>query len=532
MQYSEMLPPRDTPMSTPLRVLFISENGGETVSAELQRGGYAPLFEKISSAGQLTEALGSNWDLAISDLTAGDLGCREALAMIQERGVDLPLIAVTGKIKDSDVLSVLKAGAADHLTRGNLMRLNAAVDREMHAARLRRERNRLEEQFRQAQKMEAVGRLAGGVAHDFNNLLTVITGYSDLLLAGTDLKESQRTALQEVRRSAERGGALTNQLLAFSRRQPLQSRMVHLNELVLQIEQLLRRLIGEDVDLVTIPAANPDAVVADPGRLEQVIMNLAVNARDAMPDGGKLTIETGTLQIKETLAAQQLGVKTGRFVTIGVTDTGTGMDEETQSHLFEPFFTTKNAARGTGLGLATAYGIIRQSGGAIAFSTELGRGTSACIYLPLAADHGESVPEFRTTGERLTGAETILLVEDETRVRKLIADVLAGRGYRVLEAPRGADAIRLCRMHRGKIDLAVVDVVMPEMSGPELVRQIAATEPQMRVLYISGYTEEAMVHHGIERSGAAFLQKPFMPDALARKVREVLDARSNSAPKP
>src|SRR5581483_2010930 len=222
----------------------------------------------------------------------------------------------------------------------------------------------LEEQFRQAQKMEAVGRLAGGVAHDFNNLLTVITGYSDLLLGGTDLKESQRTALQEVRRSAERGGALTNQLLAFSRRQPLQTRLVHVNDLVMQIERLLRRLIGEDVELITIPAAGSDVVAADPGRLEQVIMNLAVNARDAMPNGGKLTIETGTAQLG-AFSAKQLGVKPGAFTTLSIIDTGIGMDRETQSHLFEPFFTTKTPGRGTGLGLATAYGIIRQSGGAI-----------------------------------------------------------------------------------------------------------------------------------------------------------------------
>ena len=526
------MPPLKKSAAIPLRVLFIGSNGADAILAELERGGYEPAFEAISSAAELVEALSSSWDLAISDFAVGDFGAIAALNLIQEKGVDLPLIAITGKSKDREVLSVLKAGAADHLTRANLMRLNAAVERELRAARLRRERNRLEEQFRQAQKMEAVGRLAGGVAHDFNNLLTVITGYSDLLLASRDLKESQRTALQEIRRSAERGGALTNQLLAFSRRQPMQTRVVRVNELVVQIEELLRRLIGEDIDVITIPAADPDVVVADPGRLEQVIMNLAVNARDAMPNGGKLHIETGTAQLNQDFPSKQLGVKPGRYVTIAVTDTGTGMDAETQSHLFEPFFTTKGTSRGTGLGLATAYGIIRQSGGAIGFSSRLGSGTTACIYLPLAADHvepaaGGSVPEGR-----LTGAETILLVEDEARVRKLIADVLAARGYHVLEATRGGEALRLCRLNKGKIDLAVVDVVMPEMSGPDLVREMSPLEPQMRVLYISGYTEEAMVHHGIEQSGAAFLQKPFLPDVLARKVREVLDGRSKSAPKP
>ncbi len=519
-------------MAIPLRVIFIGDSGADAVSAELKRGGYEPVFHKLTEAQELLEALEANWDVAIAEFAIGDFGAIQALNIIQEQGVDLPLIVVTGKIRDADVLSVLKAGAADHLTRSNLMRLNAAVERELRAARLRRERNRLEEQFRQAQKMEAVGRLAGGVAHDFNNLLTVITGYSDLLLGSRDLKESQRTALQEIRRSAERGGALTNQLLAFSRRQPLQTRIVHLNELVLQIERLLRRLIGEDIELITIPAATPDVVAADPGRLEQVLMNLAVNARDAMPGGGKLTIETGTRDLTEPVLARQLGVEPGRFVTISIHDTGTGMDAETQSHLFEPFFTTKSSSRGTGLGLATAYGIIRQSGGAIGFSSQIGSGTTAFIYLPLGNEVGETINERGAVEERLSGIETILLVEDETRVRKLIVDVLAARGYHVLEATRGTDAIRLCNLYPSKIDLAVVDVVMPEMSGPELVRQISVIEPHMRVLYISGYTEEAMVHHGIEQSGAAFLQKPFLPDALARKVREVLDARSNSAPKP
>src|SRR5262249_55355089 len=270
-------------------------------------------------------------------------------------------IVVSGKIRDADVLAVLKAGAADHMTRSNLMRLNAAVERELRAARMRRERARLEEQFRRAQKMEAVGRLAGGGAHDFNNLLTVSTGYSDLLLARRDLNDSQRSALEEVRRSAERGGALTHQLLSFSRRQPLEARTVRVNHLVLQMQNLLRRLIGEDIELVTLPAASQDTVEADPGRLEQVLMNLAVNARDAMPNGGTLTIETGTVQLDEAYSAGELGVRPGRHVTISITDTGVGMDEETQRHLFEPFFTTKSPGRGTGLGLATAYGIIRQS---------------------------------------------------------------------------------------------------------------------------------------------------------------------------
>ena len=517
-------------MAQPIRVLFIGETGADAVAAELQRGGYQPSFQQVSTAGQLQDALAGRWDIAISDFAGEEVGALEALRAIQDKGVDLPLIVVSGRIKDTEAVAALKAGAADHLTRRNLMRLNAAVEREIRAAGMRRDRNRLEEQFRQAQKMEAVGRLAGGVAHDFNNLLTVITGYSDMLLASRDLKDSQRTALEEIRRSAERGGALTHQLLAFSRRQPLEPRMVRINDLILQIEKLLRRLIGEDIELVTIPAAPDDVVEADPGRLEQVIMNLVVNARDAMPNGGKLTLETGSVQLSEAFSAKQLGVEPGRYVIVSVTDTGVGMSEETQSHLFEPFFTTKNPGRGTGLGLATAYGIIRQSGGAIRIISQPERGTTARIYLPSTqAGVPARVENASAPAGPLTGVEAILVVEDEARVRKLIVDVLTARGYRVLEATRGEDALRTARAHAGAIDLAVVDVVMPEISGPDLVRQLRPLRPDIRVLYISGYTDEAIVHHGIPESGAAFLQKPFLPDALARKVREVLDTRRNSA---
>jgi signal transduction histidine kinase/ActR/RegA family two-component response regulator len=517
-------------MPVPLRVLFIGKSGADAVSAELKTGGYEPSFSQAVTESELRSALPDNWDIVISDFGATpEFGALQALRIIQEAGVDLPLIVVSGKINDGEVLSVLKAGAADHVTRRNLARLNAAVEREIRAAKMRRERLRLEEQFRQSQKMEAVGRLAGGVAHDFNNLLTVITGYSDMLLASRDLKDSQRTALEEIRRSAERGGALTHQLLAFSRRQPMESRAIHVNDLVIQIQAMLRRLIGEDIELETIPAASQDAVMGDAGRIEQVIMNLVVNARDAMPGGGTLTIETGTVQLQESFSAKQLGVKAGPYVTISITDNGQGMDEDTQSHLFEPFFTTKNPGKGTGLGLATAYGIIRQSGGAIAIISELGKGTTARIFLPLTGEGVRTPPVKAATAEKLDGAETILLVEDEARVRKVMLDVLRGRGYHVLEANRGDEAVRLAKEHKGPIDLAVVDVVMPGMSGPEVIRQIAPLRPKMRVLYVSGYTDEAIVHHHIPESGIDFLQKPFLPDELSGKVRKVLDTRSNSA---
>ncbi len=511
-------------MSQPLRILFIGECGVDSVAAELRRGGYDPAFERAASREELIAALGTGCDIAIGDFAAGDLGALEALKIVREKGIDLPLIVVSGEIAEVDILAALKAGAADHLGRGNLMRLNAAVEREIGAASMRRDRARLEEQFQQAQKMEAVGRLAGGVAHDFNNLLTVITGYSDLLLASPDLKDSQRAALEEIRRSAERGGQLTQQLLAFSRRQPLEPRVVRVNELIIRMEQMLRRLIGEDIELVAIPAASQDAVEVDAGRLEQVIMNLVVNARDAMPGGGKLTIETATFHLGESFSARQLGVQPGVHVAVSITDTGAGMDDETLSHAFEPFFTTKAPGRGTGLGLATAYGIVRQSGGAIAIISEPGKGTTARIYLPVKEASPGTGAERTAESASPTGDETILLVEDDARVRTLIADLLRTRGYHVIEATRGEEALRLASDHSAPLHLALVDVVMPEMSGPDLIRRIAPLRPGMRVLYISGYTEEAVLQHGIPESSASFLRKPFLPDALARKVREVLDA--------
>jgi len=516
-------------MSQPLRVLFIGERGAEEVTGELVRAGYAPSLECVTTVERLQTALASPWDIAISDFAVENFGALAALRSIQEKGLDLPLIVVSGNIKDSDALAALKAGAADHIKRGKLMRLSAAVEREIRAARLRRERNQLEEQFRQAQKMEAVGRLAGGVAHDFNNLLTIITGYSDLLLGSLDLTESQSSALQQIRRAAERGGALTHQLLAFSRRQPLEACALHLNALVMQIGKMLGRLIGEDIELIAVAAAAEDVVEADAGRLEQVIMNLAVNARDAMPGGGKLILETATVTLDESFFAKQLGVASGRYVSLSITDTGVGMDEDTLSHLFEPFFTTKAAGQGTGLGLATAYGIVRQSGGAIRISSELGKGTTARIYLPLVEIKTELAREATPLPAAFQGVETILVVEDEARVRKLIVDVLGARGYNVMEATRGEEAIRLAKLHGAEIDLAVVDVVMPEISGPDLIHQIAPLCRKMRVLYTSGYTDEAIVHHGLPETGVSFLPKPFLPDALARRVREVLDGSTNYA---
>ncbi len=381
-----------------------------------------------------------------------------------------------------------------------------------------------EQQLRQSQKLEAVGQLAGGIAHDFNNLLTVINGNSHLLLRGLS-EETHRDRVEEIKRAGERAAQLTRQLLAFSRKQVLQPTLLDLNSVVPDMDKLLRRLIGADIDLRTVLDAELRRVKADPGQIEQVLMNLAINARDAMPRGGKLTIQTANVRLDEHYARGHVAVEPGPYVMLAVSDTGHGMDAETQAHIFEPFFTTKEKGKGTGLGLSTVYGIVKQSGGNVWVYSEVGRGTTFKIYLPSVEEIAEQrAPESASPTLTSKGMETVLLVEDEETVRNLARDILGINGYRVLTAGSGGAAMRLCEQHAGPIHLLLTDVVMPQMSGRELAERAAAIRPAMKVLYMSGYTDDSIVHHGVLDEGVAFLEKPFTPDALARKVRETLDA--------
>ena len=388
------------------------------------------------------------------------------------------------------------------------------------------ERRSLEQQVIQAQKMEAVGRLAGGVAHDFNNILTAIGGYTDLLLADLPLDDPRRQDVDEIHRAADRAAALTQQLLAFSRRQVLQPKVINVNALVVNVEKMLRRLIGEDVQLEAALAEDVGRVRADPGQLEQVLVNLAVNARDAMPGGGRLTIETSNIELDAAYATEHRTVAPGPYVLIAVSDTGTGMSADTQSHIFEPFFTTKEVGKGTGLGLATVYGIVKQSGGSIWVYSELGHGTTIKVYFPRVDEPAEplAAPGLVDPAS-LRGTETILLVEDEPSVRGVARQVLARQGYTVLEAPDGQTALMMIAAG-ARVDLVLTDVVMPGMSGRALADQLARRSPGIRVLYMSGYTDDAIVRHGMLEPGLAYLQKPFRPDALAQKVREVLNRHS------
>jgi PAS domain S-box-containing protein len=413
---------------------------------------------------------------------------------------------------------VVAGSAAPIRARDGALRGAVVVIRDMS------EQQRLEMELRQAQKMESLGRLAGGVAHDFNNLLGAILGYCDIMLLDLNEVHPLRRDIEEVARSAKRAAALTRQLLAFSRRQIAEPRILDLNGLIGAMERMLVRVIGEDVQLVVRLADRLPRVQVDPGQLEQVVMNLSVNARDAMPGGGTLLIETVDVWLgDENWVRRHPFIKPGRHALVAVSDTGVGMDEATQARIFEPFFTTKAEGKGTGLGLSTVYAIVQQAGGAIRVFSEPGKGTTLQLYLPSAPADAVLAADAEETEVASGGDETILLVEDETSLRSLLSRILTKKGYHVLAARSGDEALRQAEDAAADIDLVVTDVVMPHMSGPEVVERLTRMHPRMKVLFMSGYSSEAIVHHGVLRTGLAFIEKPFSAEELASRVRKVLD---------
>jgi two-component system cell cycle sensor histidine kinase/response regulator CckA len=430
----------------------------------------------------------------------------------------------TYRRKDGTMLPVLIEDRILQDVEGRITGIRSTIQDITDRKRAEEEMRVLEEQFRQSQKMEAVGRLGGGIAHDFNNLLTVIKGYSQLSLL--DLKESDPLwgNIQEIQKATQRATDLTRQLLAFSRRQILDLKVLDMNTLLRDLDKMLRRIIGEDIELVTLLSGDLGRVKIDPGQIEQVIFNLAVNARDAMPSGGKLLIETTNVELDKEYAKAHIGVVPGRYVKLSVSDTGIGMSQEVREKVFEPFFTTKDKGKGTGLGLSTVYGIVKQSGGNIWVYSEPGHGTTFKIYLPKVEEeldtlHGRDETEFSPRG-----SETVLLVEDEQEVRLLAHRLLSQQGYRVLEATNGVEALHVAQEQGGeKIHLLFTDVVMPQMGGKELADQLKILRPDIKVLYTSGYTDNAIVHQGVLNPGTHFLQKPFSLKTLSHKVREVLD---------
>lgn len=522
------------------------ERANAALAAEIERRAHTQ--EQLADAKRRVEAVIESSPLAIISLdidglvTSWNRAAEEMFGWKAEEVIGKPLPTVPEEESDDFKRMIARLGRGERIVARNVRRRRkdgTILDARLWVAPLYgpdgairgnigvltdiTSQRRMEQQFFQSQKMEAIGRLAGGVAHDFNNVITVIAGYGQMLLEGAKDDPMLREAAEEVLNSADRAAGLARQLLAFSRRQAIQPRVFNLNELVLNLQKLLGRVIGEDIELKTTLRPDTAPVLADPGQMEQVLMNLAVNARDAMPEGGKLMIETRNVTLDESYTAAHAGVKPGAYVLLSVSDTGMGMTEDVKAHLFEPFFTTKERGRGTGLGLSTVYGIVKQHGGDIWVYSEPGHGTTFKIYLPRAAEgavEAEAAPEQAAPAR--PGTETILVAEDEEAVRKLLRDVLEQRGYSVLEAPSGQDALAIAESGR-HIDLLLTDVVMPRMGGRELARRFALLFPDTPILFLSGYTDEMVGEREMLGSGADFMSKPFSPEDLARRVRDLLD---------
>jgi signal transduction histidine kinase/ActR/RegA family two-component response regulator len=488
-------------------------------------------LDRASGPGAAIEKMAAGGvSLCLLDWSWGADGARSLMAHALRSTPPIPAVVLLPE-DDADVEDlVLAAGALDCVVKSQLdpSVFRRAVKRALNSHRVQVELRQSQVQLQQAQKMEAIGRLAGGVAHDFNNLLTAMLGYSELLLDQLTPDDSRRREVEEIRKAAERAVALTRQLLAFSRKQAWQPKVLDLNQIVVGVDKMLQRLIGEDIALQTLPEEHLWPIKADAGQVEQVIMNLAVNARDAMPDGGRLTIETCNVELDAEYVRHHATVATGSYVMLAVSDNGCGMSDEVKAHLFEPFYTTKERGKGTGLGLATVYGIVKKSGGHVWAYSELGVGTTFKAYFPRVTDQvaaGGKRPPMR---ELPTGTETILLVEDEDAVRRLTREVLGRQGYRVLDAGNGAEALAMWRATAEPVHLLVTDLIMPEMNGRDLVSELSLKHPALKVLYISGYTDRAIVLNGTLAPNAAFLQKPFTPEALTRAVRQVLDGETKA----
>jgi len=506
---------------TPLRALIVEDRAADAdlILRELKRGGFVTTHERVETADALRAALDTRtWDIVLSDYYLPTFDAPGALAVLQASGHDVPFIVVSGSVGEDTAVAAMRAGATDYIMKDRLQRLPPAIAKALAEASLRRERLQLQQDLARAQKLEAIGRLAGGVAHDFNNVLTAILGSAELLMMDTPPGEHAREEVEIIRDAAVRAQDLIRQLLAFSARQVLQPVVLDLNALITDVGRMLRRLIGEDLTLDTDLARGLGPVRADPGQVEQVLVNLALNARDAMPDGGRLVIRTESVDVTDGG-----DVLPGPYALVEVTDTGTGMDAATLARVFEPFFTTKARGKGTGLGLASVYGIVRQSGGHIAVTSAPRAGTTFRIHLPRVDAPVDTSRAKRVVSVPAPGTETVLVAEDEGMVRVLIRKVLEQAGYTVLLASGGAEALQLAQRHSGPIQLLVSDVVMPGMSGRELARRLLELRPDTKVLYLSGYADDAVERHGVLDPGTAFMQKPFNPGALASRVREVLD---------
>jgi two-component system cell cycle sensor histidine kinase/response regulator CckA len=512
-----------------VRILMCEDdiNDAELMIEELKRVGFKFQWERVQTEADFLERLDNGFDIILSDFSMPGFTGFRALELLKERAdLDIPFIIISGTIGEETAVGAIKLGAADYLLKDRIGRLGSAVSRALRDVEERREKKKLQAQFLEAQKMEVIGQLSAGVAHDFNNVLAVIMGYSDLLEEALGADHELQRYTDEIRQAARRATGLTRQLLIFSRKETIQPEMLDLNDVVVSMDKLLRRLVDENVELTIECRRGLGQIKADSGYIWQVLMNLVVNARDAMIEGGRVLIQTGAQTLTESSPQVLVGVPPGEYVTLSVADTGTGMSNAVKARLFEPFFTTKPAGKGTGLGLATCQTIVRQTGGYIEVDSELGRGSTFRVYFPRMGQPASAKPESApANGPAPRGTETLLIVEDEPSVRMLAEGVLQSLGYNVLVALHGLDALRITREHQGpRIALVIADVVMPRMGGAELGDWLRSLDPDLKIIFSSGYTEDAISAAGMSSTGIDFLPKPYTPLALARKVREMLDS--------
>lgn len=520
-------------MAVPLRVLCVDDSEDDIILLirALKQGGYSPTYQRVDTAPEMEAALnGQDWDIVLADYSMPQFSAPDALKVLKRKKPSIPFIIVSGAIGEETAASALREGARDFINKDNLTRLIPAIQRELRETEVRRQREQaekdkknIEEQLFQAQKMEAIGRLTGGVAHDFNNLLTVINGYSELILSNMPKEDQNFEYIQLIRHAGRRAENLTRQLLAFSRKQTLKPIVLDLNELLFNMEKILHRLIGEDIDLIAAYADNLKYVKADPSQLEQVILNLVINSRDSMPHGGRITIETDNVHLEKTIVEGDEQIQAGTHVMLAISDTGVGIDEDTKTKIFEPFFTTKEKGKGTGLGLSTVYGIVKQSGGSIIFSSIPGEGTTFKVFLKAVNEEVKHQLDQHKTSDQLSGDETILIVEDEEAVLDLMTKVLEQHGYNILLASSAEEAIKLVNNLDEPIHILLTDIVLPGANGRELSEQIIRSKPDIKIIYMSGYTDQAIGDQGVLDENTDYIQKPFSPFFLLKKIREVLE---------
>jgi signal transduction histidine kinase len=518
-------------MSMPLSVLLVedSEDDALLLVHELRRGGYDVKYERVDNPLSMLQALQKEWNLVVADYSMPHFSGTDALRILRERRSDIPFIFVSGTLGEETAIATLKSGAQDYIMKGNLKRLLPSVQRELSELEQRRQRRALEQKLQYLERFEAIGRLAGGIAHDFNNVVSVIMGLAQLGYDEAPASGLARGRFQKISQEAERAGKLTSQLLAFARRQVLQPRNLNLNMVIQGMLSFLRSAVGEAIEIRIALSPELQTIKVDPTQIEQVVMNLALNARDAMPNGGRLLLQTENVTLSNEFCMVHSYGSPGAYALLTVSDTGTGMDSATVEHIFEPFFTTKEVGRGTGLGLATVYGVVKQHGGFINVYSELHEGSTFRVYLPVAA--GElSAPVHRAqTQWSLRGTETILVAEDNEALRELARETLVPCGYKVILAANGSEGFRKFEEHAEELHLVILDMVMPFLSGAELYERISARKQNLPVIFTTGHTVDSASLHRQLANGAIFLAKPYAPDVLRRTVRSTLDSPKQSS---